>query len=144
MLALLLALATATASPAPSQYWVAVSNTAMSITGDVVFTPSRIVFANRKSLDIRSVSTSSISHGSSTPHGTAKGFQLYEVLTKGNPKLLHGNVLCDEGATYISVAISPEHNGPTTVFVNVSNGETAPRSWDSNELCASFTYELKR
>jgi hypothetical protein len=142
-LGLLLALAAA-AAPATSQHWQAVSNTATSITGDVTFTPSRIVFANGKSLDIRSVSTGSISHASSTPHGTAKGFQLYEVLTKGNPKLLHGNVLCDEGATYLSVAVSPEHSGPTTVFVNVSNGEAAPRSWDSNELCASFTYELKR
>jgi hypothetical protein len=143
LVGLLLALATTAMSPVATQHWEAVSNTAMSITGSVSFTPSRIVFANGKSLDIRSLTTRSIAQGNSTPHGTARTFQLYEVLTKTNGKLLHGNALCDETPTYIGVAVSPGPSGETTVFMNVFNGETAPKSWEE-ELCASFTYALKR
>lgn len=143
LVGLLVALATTAMSPVATQHWEAVSNTAMSITGSVAFTPTHIVFANGKSLDIHALTTRPIAQGSSTPHGTARSFQLYEVLTKSNAKLLHGNVLCDEAATYIGVAVSPETSGQTTVFMNVFNGETAPKGWEE-ELCASFTYALKR
>jgi hypothetical protein len=141
LLGVLFALITAAALPAP-QHWEAVSNTAMSITGDVAFTPSRLTFANGKSLDLRYAGTRPISHASSTPHGTAQSFKLYQVVTRTNPTLLRGNVLCDETPTYVGVAVSPEHNAMTE-FLNVYNGETAPTSWDSDELCASYTYALK-
>src|SRR5277367_3088332 len=35
-----------------SEHWTAVSNTAISITGDVLFTPSRITFQNKAALPL--------------------------------------------------------------------------------------------
>jgi hypothetical protein len=143
LVGLLLVLATATPTPGPPQHWEAVSKTAMSITGDVVFTPSRITFANGKAVDIRYVATRSIPASSSTPHGAAARFTLYEVLTKTDPKLLHGNALCGTKPAYVGIAASPASGSiGTSMFVNFFTGAPAPKDWDSQNLCGSFTYAL--
>ena len=70
--------------------WVAASNTASSITGDVRFSSGRIRFANGASLELASVSP--------LPRFRANGETVaamaYRVVTPADPLLLNGNRLC--------------------------------------------------
>ena len=100
MLTLFIALAATLASttPATPQKWVAVSNTAMSITGDVISTPSRLTFANGKSLAVQFVGIHTIAKPSDATHG-AGYFDVYRVANRSNPILLNHNTICDKSPT---------------------------------------------
>lgn len=141
---LLFALAAAAPTPAP-QHWIAVSNGAISITGDVVITPTLVTYANGKSLRIRYERTANIAPKNGVPHGSARVFELYGIVDRQNPILQNGNVVCTPPATYLGIARSAETNPPgSTVFVNYYNGAEPPSGWSPADMCASFTYERKR
>jgi hypothetical protein len=127
------------ARAASLQHWLAVSNTASSITGDVQFSPARIVFANRAQLKLK-------------PAGSAEGLtwadsmqnqavQLYQVEGAQNPRLLNGNYLCGLKIrpTFLSVL---EHG--EDVYLTIFSGKGVPTAKDSaTRLCAGFSYALK-
>lgn len=126
-------------SAAPFRHWIAVSNTAMSITGDAQFSPSAIVFANHTGLKL-------------TPAGSANGMtwadsmrdqpaQLYKVAERKNPRLLNGNHLCGAhtNPSFLGVV---EH--VDDVYLTVFSGKDTPTAKDyESRICAGFSYSLK-
>jgi hypothetical protein len=145
--ALVLAAATAAGTSTAAERWLAVSNTATSITGDVRFGSSQVLFDNGKSISIRYLGTRSLGKGTSgAPAGNAERYRVYRVSTRTNPVLLNGNRLCDKAPTYMAVAHSPDSPPPgVTVLVDYYTGTAPPDRWDASAgLCASYTYSLKR
>jgi hypothetical protein len=120
--------------------WSAVSNTAMSITGDVTFTPTHLRFANGKALAVQFVGIHTIPTASDATNG-ASHFDVYRVVGRGNLILLNHNAICGQPPTYLTVLHS---SSSAAVFVNLYDGSAAPgRSWnDPRNLCASYTYAL--
>lgn len=128
-----------TAYAADFEHWIAISNTAISITGDIEFSPSRMFFANHAVLPL-------------IPAGSAIGFtwidsmrdqpaKLYRIPTGTNPKLLNDNFLCGANIppSFISVI---EHGGD--VYLTVFSGGTTPTPKDfAARICAGLAYSLK-
>lgn len=70
---------------ATPQTWQAMSRTATGITGDITVTPSKLIFQNGASINIQRVD-----------QNAEQGITLYQVTSKNNPVLLHGNLLCGQ------------------------------------------------
>ena len=114
------------------QHWIADSKTAMSITGDVVFTPSRLAFQDGKWIAIRRES-----------HGA---YETYRILSHTNPVLLNGNTLCGPSApSYFTIRYDRTASSTeTTIATAFYTGTKPPRHWDDPaNLCATFTYSMK-
>src|SRR6516225_7822865 len=80
--------------------WVAVSTTAMSITGDTVFAPPHMTFANGKSVKVFFDGCGWVPAKTSAPHGNASTYTLWRVSSAHMPQLLNGNTLCAEPPTF--------------------------------------------
>jgi hypothetical protein len=143
MLGLLLSLVVAAAGDA--QQWIAVSNTAMSITGDVHFSPSRLTFENGQSIGIEYITTWATTPTERKQYGNATSYRLYRVTTSADPVLLKGNKLCGAHPTYFTVAYRAEAAPPgTTILAAFFTGSKPPAQWEmSSTLCAAYTYELR-
>lgn len=102
------------------QHLVAVSTTAMSITGDVTVTPATMTFSNGTSVSLRLAKT-----------GAA--YRLFAVSAKSNPVLLRGNTLCGAATPgYVSIG-SPDAQGD----VHMSFYDAA------KDVCATYMYARK-
>ena len=111
---------------------VAVSNTAMSITGDVTMDDFGITFENGKKLAFDELVADSF-----TVDGKSVPASLYSVKTPADPVLLNGNRLCGEGkVTYVASW------GTDLVMVAVFTTQDAPQS--DAEMCASYSYEYRQ
>lgn len=123
-------IATATAYTDEDSY-IAVSSTAMSVTGDIQFDDFGITFANGKTLRFSTlVGDSFVVDGEEVPAS------LYEIANPSDPRLENGNRLCGSGAvTYLA----NWDGGDGRSIVAVFTGEEVPSSDD--EMCASYTYE---
>ncbi len=122
----------ATIAAASAQHWIADSNTAMAITGDVTFTPTRIAFQNGRALPIRRES-----------RGT---YETYRVLSRSNPVLQNGNTVCGPSApSYLTVRYGHDRSSTeTAVYVVFYTGAKPPHRFeDPSNLCATFTYSMK-
>ncbi|SFT85669.1 hypothetical protein [Mesorhizobium sp. YR577] len=110
--------------------YVAVSNTAMSVTGDIQFDDFSITFENGKTLSFSGlVSDTFVVDGEEIPAS------VYQVSRPGDPVLENGNRLCGSGAvTYIA---NWDDGGRS--LIAVFTGDEAPSS--NEEMCASYTYE---
>jgi hypothetical protein len=125
-------------------HWIAVSNTAMSITGDVTFTPTRMTFQNGQTIELQYLAMRPTSARQRTSFGDAAHYRLYRVTSQTNPTLRNGNKLCDSGPTFLTIAYEPEASQETTVLAAFYTGAAAPPQWEeSSTLCATFTYALK-
>jgi hypothetical protein len=130
--ALMLLLATSLAAADPVT-WMATSKTAMSITGDIVLDDYSLTFANGQSLDLEPYEADS--EGDWAGSGQeVQGF-IYKIDPPTDPKLLHGNSLCDQLVTYV-VVWSP---GEGELTLNVYSSKETPSGTDG--LCASYSYE---
>lgn len=106
------------------QHWTAVSTTAMSITGDVSFSATRMTFAGGK-------------HVALSFYKKAPQYALYRVLGTVNPSLLRGNTLCGPKLPgYVAVARSGRD-------VNLSFfwGGVPPQNLNAPSLCATYLYQ---
>lgn len=121
-------IATSTAFADP---YVAISNTAMSITGDIEFDDFEIVFANGEYLEFSDlVADNFVVDGRRVPAS------VYEIAEPADPELENGNRLCGNGdVTYLA----NWDGGDGLSIVAVFTGDAAPES--SDEMCASYTYE---
>ena len=110
--------------------YTAISNTAISVTGDIQFDDDGITFANGGTLEFSGlVGDSFVVDGQSVPAS------VYRVRDPADPELENGNRLCGSGAvTYIASWGADED-----VAVAVFTGDQPPVS--SDEMCASYTYE---
>lgn len=109
--------------------YTAVSNTAMSITGDILFDDFSITFANGETLEFADlVADNFIVDGESVPAS------LYRVRNPADPVLEGGNRLCGSGdVSYIAAW------GTDLTIIGVFTGDEPPQS--SDEICASYSYQ---
>ncbi len=130
----------ATSAPAtPPERWVALSNTAMSITGDATFTSSAIAFAAGGRLAIRYLKDvpGSVSFvGTAHPH--ARG-RLYRVLSPADLTLRSHNQLCGRRPTFVTV-LKARAQSSTDVFLTVYSGSAEPVGKPSDNFCAGYTF----
>jgi hypothetical protein len=88
--------------PITPQTWRAVSRTATGVTGDITVTRDQIVFQNGASIQIKAIDQS-----------LDTGTTLYQVMSKTNPELLNGNLLCGQDpVNYLTL----EQLGPKRAF----------------------------
>lgn len=71
--------------PTTPQTWQAMSRTATGITGDITVTANRITFQNGASIEVQAVD-----------QDLDNGITLYQVVSKTNPVMLNGNLLCGQ------------------------------------------------
>ena len=127
-------------SPAP-QIWSATSTTAISVTGDLAFTPKSIAFASSKTLAIRYLNDVS---GHVSFVGDAEGTtraELYRVTSLADPVLRSGNRFCGQRPTFVSLIRARSATG-TDVFLTVYSGSAEPSGKPSDHVCAGYTYTL--
>jgi len=128
---LALALSLGFVSPALADNYTAISNTAMSITGDIEFDDFGITFQNGKKIEFDDLlGDTFVVDGKSVPAS------VYSVADPNDPVLLNGNTLCGAPVTYVASWSGATEND---TIVAVFSTEDAPES--SDEMCASYTYE---
>ena len=128
--ALILSLAAPAGAYTSGDRYIAYSNTAMSITGDIQMDDFSITFANGEMLEFSDlVADRFVVDGEGVPAS------VYRVATPGDPELENGNRLCGSGdVTYIANWAA----GDGLSIVAVFTGDDAPET--SDEMCASYTY----
>lgn len=133
--------AVAKEQPAPGEpvTWRATSKTAESITGDLVYLPNSLTFANGEKLTMEPV-TNVPAPWAAFGDGTGSDGELYKLDSPADPELLNGNKLCgmpDQLVTYVMIA--PNLKGDEMVL-GVFTGEDAPTG--ESTPCATYSYEL--
>ena len=128
-----------TTSPAPAQgtRWTATSETALAITGDITFSPTRITFKNGRSINLQYVGPVTVPDFT----GGKATADLYRVTSTNNPVMLGGNYLCGRTAPRWVTVRSP----PKLTAVDID-----PKALDVYETaqpppeggnCANFNYD---
>jgi len=123
------------ATPTYAAKYGAVSNTAMSITGDIDFVPGTITFQNGAKIHLVEVTMGQDGNwqlGSAPLPG-----DIYKVDPAANPKLLNGNRLCGSPVTFAVMYFL----SPSDLNLNLYTGGTVPGGADSDQLCATHSYE---
>ncbi|HEV7248490.1 MAG TPA: hypothetical protein VGN93_16055 [Shinella sp.] len=123
------ALSLGAAAPALADTYAAVSNTAMSITGDIEFDDFGITFENGKQIVFDELVGDTFVVGGETVNGS-----VYSVSEPKDPVLLNGNRLCGEPVTYVA-----SWGDADTTTVAVFSTQDVPQS--DADMCASYTYE---
>jgi hypothetical protein len=122
--------------------WTAYSTTAISVTGDVIFSPGRITFGNGRYLPL--AAAGSIARYNAL--GKSVTASLFRVTAPADPVLLHGNRLCGgrtpEPVTFIVVS-TPEHGQgePELRSLDVFATATPPNANGSAQSCGTYNYE---
>jgi hypothetical protein len=129
-----------------AEKWRATSTTAMSVTGDVTFMPTKIQFQNGQSLTLATVGPVS----DFKVEGEKVQATVYRVTTPADLALKNGNHLCgstghSQPVTFI-VTWNPEAfpgDKPPRSMAAFS-GKDAPRSDDGPASCGVYNYELDK
>ena len=125
------------ATPAWAEKYAAISNTAMSITGDIDFVPGTITFQNGAKIHLVEVTMGQ--DGNWQLGGAPLPGDIFKLDPAANPKLLNGNRLCGAAVTYAAMYFL----SPDDLNLNLYTGENAPSGADSDQLCATFSYEAE-
>jgi len=132
-LALPLAAAFLMIVPASADSLVAVSSTAMAITGDIDFDDFGIEFENGEELVFDELVSDNF-----IVDGNLVGASVYSVETPADPELNNGNRLCGQGdVTYVAAWGDPSDANLT--IIAVFDTQDVPGS--DADMCASYTYE---
>ena len=126
-----LALCVVLASPAFAETYAAVSNTAMSITGDIELDETGITFENGEQVTFGGKVADRL-----TVDGEEVEASVFSLAEPADPVLLNGNRLCGDPVTF--AAAWETRDGSGTVLAVFSTPE-APKS--NENMCASYTYE---
>ncbi len=114
-----------------ADHYTAVSNTAMSITGDVWMDDFSITFENDESLEFSDLVADHFKVDGRNVPGS-----VYRVKEPADPELNNGNQLCGNGdVTYVANWSAGEGLSAIAVFT----GKRPPKS--SDEMCALYTYQ---
>jgi hypothetical protein len=136
LLSTLLVLSLATAASAAEKL-PAYSNTATSITGDVMLGADRITFGNGKSVAVRKVASGKEGDWDPVASGKAKA-DVYELAKPEDPKLLRGNRLCGSGPVrYVAFFNTDDKLTEMVVF----NPKADPFGSDPDRICATYIYQ---
>ena len=123
-----------TASAAFAQqadHYTAMSNTAMSITGDVWLDDFSIKFENGETLEFSDLVADHFN-----ANGRLVPASVYRVKEPADPELQNGNQLCGSGDVTF---VASWADGSETTAIAGFTGKQAPRS--RSEMCALYTYE---
>jgi hypothetical protein len=136
----------AEAGLATMQHWTPISTTAPAITGKVTLTASMMWFQNGRSLTLQRVADGVIAESATEPHGSARTYHLYRIVSLVNPSLVRGNLICPQTPRFLLLAYAPSDAAPhAMVFARYYGGTAPPPNWDNpSHLCATFTYERTR
>ena len=115
LLALLLS-----ATPVHAAKYGAVSNTAMSITGDIDFVPGTITFQNGAKIHLAEVTMGQ--DGNWQLGGASLPGDIFKLDPPADPKLLNGNRLCGSPVTYAVMYFL----SPSDLNLNLYTSGTAP------------------
>ena len=122
-------------SPSLADSLEAVSNTAMSITGDIELDDFAIVFENGEQLEFDELVGDSFN-----VDGSDVGASVYSIKMPADPELNNGNQLCGQGdVTYVAVWGDPSDD--TLTVVGVFDTQDVPGS--NADICALYTYQYK-
>jgi hypothetical protein len=140
-LLLLFSAAAGVSGAAEAVRWVATSTTAISITGDARFTPTRISFSGGRQLSIaylKDVSgrVSFVGDSHAKDHAT-----LYRVTSPFDILLKNHNPLCGQKPTYVSVMMVREASGGVA-YLTVYSGAAQPTGAANDKICAGYTYSI--
>ena len=123
----------ATVSQASAETLVAISKTAMAITGDIEMDDFEMVFENGEKLVFDELVGDTF-----LVSGEEVGASVYSVRAPANPVLNNGNRLCGNSqVTYVASWSAVSDDSLTTVAV--FDTQDVPGS--DAEMCASYTYE---
>ena len=125
--------------------YIAMSSTAMAITGDIIVSANRITFQNGKSVDVQSAGQVDSYKSSMTKKPVTA--RLLKAIVPADPPLLQGNKICGgTSITYIAVYELPAdaYSPKPSQVVDVFNGNHPPKSSDAPGACGVFSYELKK
>ena len=125
----------ASTAPHAAERLSALSKTAMSITGDIQFSPTRIVFANKVALKLARLATA-VPFKSYFDDGVAA--DLFQILTPHDPLLLNGNRLCGSGKPLSFLLVWRSKTAPADWTIAPSTAETAPL--DASGICGTYSY----
>ena len=123
------------ATPALAEKYAAVSKTAMSITGDIDFVPGTITFQNGAKIHLVDVTIGQ--DGNWQLGGAPLPGDIFKLERPADPKLLNGNRLCGSPVTYAVMYFL----SPSDLHLNLYTGAAAPTGSDSDQLCATYSYE---
>jgi hypothetical protein len=114
-----------------ADHYTAVSNTAMSVTGDVWLDDFGMTFENEEALEFSDLVADHFLVDNRSLPGS-----VYRVKVPADPELQNGNQLCGSGDVAY-VANWDAGNGLTAIAV--FTGKRPPKS--SDEMCALYTYQ---
>jgi len=123
------------ATPAQAEKYAAISKTAMAITGDIDFVPGTITFQNGAKIHLVDVTIGQ--DGNWQLGGAPLPGDIFKLDPPADPKLLNGNRLCGSLVTYTVMYFLSRSD----LNLNLYTGATAPTGSDSDQLCATFSYE---
>ena len=130
--ALSLALLEGRASAKPvEEEWIANSTTAISITGDVILSPTRLRMGGAN-LRLRLVADVPRFVGAFGPVQA----RIFSVARPRNPVLLNGNTICAQPIRWIVVS----HTKNGELELDAFEGREIPASLDSKGACGAFFY----
>ncbi len=114
-----------------ADHYTAMSNTAMSVTGDVWMDDFSIKFENGETLEFSNLVADHFNvDGRSVPGS------VYRVKEPADPELQNGNQLCGSGdVTFVATWA----DGEGTTAIAVFTTERAPKN--SGQMCAQYSYE---
>lgn len=116
---------------AQADSYTAISNTAMSITGDIDMDDFSITFANGTSMDLSDlVADHFVVDGRNVPAS------VYRVADPADPELENGNTLCGNGDVTYMASWGTGRDMTLAVFTS----DEPPES--DGEMCASYIYEI--
>lgn len=132
--------------------WIAMSTTAMGITGDVALTPTTITFDDRVTFHWRYLSQVMLAK----PHpewGKMRDFSLYEILDPRPEEIRKGGSLCGSAlpgehmtaARYIAVGIEQDRDDDRMLLLVFES--PGPPDIEKDEMCGGlgyFAYPVQR
>jgi hypothetical protein len=123
--------AASSVSAQEADHYSAVSNTAMSVTGDIWMDDFSITFENDESLEFSSLVADHFRVGDRTLPAS-----VYRVKNPSDPELQNGNPLCGNGdVTYVATWVLADSMTAVAVFT----GKRAPAS--DADMCGLYTYQ---
>jgi hypothetical protein len=125
------------ATPTYAAKYGAVSKTAMSITGDIDFVPGAITFQNGAKIHLDEVTIGQ--DGDWQLGGAPLPGDIFKLDPPADPKLLNGNRLCGTPVSYAVMYFL----SPSDLHLNLYSGDSAPSGADSDQLCATYSYEAE-
>lgn len=138
--AALTALGGPAAQPAPAPgsatRWTARSHTALAITGDITFSPTKIVFGRGRSIDLQYVGPVTIPDFV----GGKASAELYRVTSNTNPVLIGGNYLCGKSPPrWITIRPLEKYTDADTDLkaLDVYDGPAPPQGGS----CANYNFD---